>query len=81
MRELRRIGEKDPALSLRLAREGNARFPESSDAAERAWTVVKSLVNMNHFDEAKVEATAMVEKYRGTALATDVERHLLVNPL
>ncbi len=81
MRELRRLGENDPPLSLQLAREGNVQFPESSDAAERTWTVVKSLVNMNHFDAAKVAAAAMVEKYRGTALAADVERHLLVNPL
>jgi hypothetical protein len=81
MRELRELGETDPALSLRLAREGNDRFPGSADAAERGWIVVKSLVNMSRFDEARAEALTMVENYRGTWWAGDVERHLLINPL
>jgi hypothetical protein len=81
MTELHRLGEDNPALSLLLAREGNDRFPRSAEAPERGWILVKSLVNMRRFDEAKAEAVIMVDKYRGTSWAADVERHLLVNPL
>lgn len=81
MQNLDRLGESDPAVSLRLARDGNARFPRSADAAQRAWIVVKALVNMKRFEEAKNEASVMVDKYRGTTWAADVARHLLVNPL
>src|SRR5208282_5942526 len=49
--ELHRLGEGSPDLSLQLAREGNERFPGSADAPERSWFIVKSLVNMQRFDE------------------------------
>ena len=81
MSKLHEVGETNPAFSLQLAREGNRRFPESADAPERGWIVVKSLVNMTRFDEAEAEAVAMVAKYRGTSWAEDVERHMLSNPL
>ncbi len=81
MEHLHALGESDPASSLQLAKRGNERFGGTTDAAERAWIVVKSLVNMGRFDEARAEAAAMVQTYRGTSWAADVERHLLVNPL
>jgi hypothetical protein len=81
MPKLRELTTKDPESALRLAREANARFPNSRDAAERAWIVVKSLDNLKRFHEGQAEARIMVERYRGTSWAADVERHTLVYPL
>jgi len=81
MARLRALGESAPLDSIALARQGNERFPESSDAPERAWRVAKSLVNLGRFHEARDEAQAMVTRYPGTPWTLDVERHLLVHPL
>jgi hypothetical protein len=81
MVRLRELGETDPPLSLRLAREGNDRFPNSPDAPERAFIVVKSLVDMARFKEAQGEARRMLKAYPNDPRTLDVERHLLSNPL
>ena len=81
MVRLHQLEETDPPLSLRLAREGNARFPNSSDAPERAFIVVKSLVDMARFKEAQQEARKMLKAYPNDPRTLDVERHLLSNPL
>lgn len=81
MSTLRQLGDSSPQASLEMARAGNARFPDSPDAAERAWYVCKSLVNLENFYDARDEARLMVAKYPGTPWADDVRRHLLVNPL
>ncbi|MGA2449841.1 MAG: hypothetical protein ABTD50_14265 [Polyangiaceae bacterium] len=80
MAQLHGLAQTNPEASLQLAREGNARFPDSPDAPERGWIVVKALTNMRRFDEARDEAKIMVARYRGTSWATDVERHVLVHP-
>jgi len=81
MQKLRALAGTDPQQILRLAREANARDPDSPDAAERAWMVVKSLADLQRFSEAKDEAQTMVNRYPGTSWALDVQRHLLSNPL
>ena len=81
MVRLRQLGETDPPLTLRLAREGNDRFPNSPDAPERAFIVVKSLVDMTRFKEAQAEARKMLKAYPNDPRTLDVERHLLSNPL
>jgi hypothetical protein len=80
MSKLRDVADSAPLVALALAREGNQRFPDSPDAPERAWWVCKSLVNLTDFDEARVEARAMVLRYPGTPFTLDIERHLLINP-
>jgi hypothetical protein len=81
MKKLRSLAGSDPQQILRLAREANAQDPDSPDAPERAWMVVKSLVDLQRFPEAKDEAQTMVNRYPGTSWALDVQRHLLSNPL
>jgi hypothetical protein len=81
MAKLRALGATSPELALSLARQGNARFPNSRGAAERAWFVVKSLDSLGRFHEGRAEAHTMVERYRGSSWANDVERHTLVYPL
>ncbi len=81
MQTLRELGDSAPLLSLELAREGNRHYASSPDAAERGWYICKALVNLERFYDAREEAREMVTRFRGTAWAVDVERHLLVNPL
>jgi hypothetical protein len=80
MDTLRELRGSNPRLTLQLAREGNQRFKDSADAAERAWFIVKSLSDLGQHDEARLEGRVLVEKFRGTRWAEDVYRHLFVNP-
>ena len=78
--KLHDLAASDPALSLRLAKEALARFPDSPDAPEFEWTVVRSLSSLQRFDEARKEAVFMIKKYPGTSWSSDVQRHVLSNP-
>jgi hypothetical protein len=78
--KLRELRGSNPTLTLQLAREGNARFGDDADAAERSWFVVKALSELGRHDEARVEGRALVERHQGTRWAEDVYRHLFVNP-
>jgi TolA-binding protein len=81
MVRLHQLAETNPPLSLELARQGNARFPHSPDAPERAFIVAKSLVDMGRFKEAQQEARQMLKDYPNDPHTLDVERHLLAVPL
>lgn len=74
------LAASDPPLSLQLAREAVARFPDSPNAPEFAWNVAKALFNMGRMKEAEDEARVMVKKYPGNYFAGDVEHHLLNHP-
>jgi cell division septation protein DedD len=78
--KLHDVAASDPALSLRLAKQALARFPDSPDAPEFEWYVVRSLSNLARFDEARDEAHIMLKKYPGTSWSNDVQRHVLSNP-
>ena len=80
MAKLRDLGSSDLELSLKLAREGNDRYPNSPDAVERTWFVCKSLTGLGRAEEARSEALNMVQKYPGTSWTNDVQRHVLSNP-
>ena len=81
MSAIRDLGASDPARALELARDGNRRFPKSADAAERSWTICKSLAALGRFRDAQVEARLLVHQYPDTTWAGDVTRHLLTQPL
>jgi hypothetical protein len=81
MSAIRDLGASDPARALELARDGNRRFPKSADAAERSWTICKSLAALGRFHDAQVEARLLVHQYPDTTWANDVTRHLLTQPL
>ena len=55
-------------------------FPDSPNAPEFEWNVVKALANMQDFKAAEEEARGMVKKYPGNDFAADVDRHLLHHP-
>jgi len=76
LEKLRKAQDTDDyALSYELAREGQRRFPDSSNAPEIAAMVVKSLARQGKVSEARAEAEEMVNKYPDTHWAREVERH------
>ena len=77
MTKLHDLAASDPPLSLQLAKEALARFPDSPSAPEFEWNLVKALANMEHYKEAEEAARVMVKKYPGNDFAADVDRHLL----
>jgi len=78
--KLHDLAASDPLLSLKLAREAVERFPDSPNAPEFEWNVVKALFNMHRIEEAKDEARIMLWKYPDNYYALDVEHHLLNHP-
>ena len=74
------LAASDPPLSLKLAREALARFPDSQNAPEFEWNVAKALANMDRYKEAEEEARRMLERYPDNPLSIDVEHHLLNHP-
>ena len=80
MAKLHDLAASDPPLSLQLAREAVARFPDSPDAPEFEWNLVKALANMERYKEAEEAARVMGKKYPGNYFAADGERHLLNHP-
>ena len=47
METLRELLNSEPLRAIELARQANRRAPDSPDAAERAWIVVKALASLN----------------------------------
>jgi hypothetical protein len=80
LEKLHDLAASDPPLSLKLARQAVDRFPDSPNAPEFEWNVVKSLYNMNRLEEAKDEARIMLWKYPNNYFTNDVEHHLLNHP-
>ena len=80
MAKIRELGTSDLELSLELAREGNDRFPSSSDAIERTWVICKSLTGLGRSQEARSVALEMVRKYPDANWTRDVQRHVLFAP-
>jgi hypothetical protein len=74
------LAAADPPRSLRLARQAVNRFPDSANAPEFQWNVVKALFNQGRLDEAKNEARAMLGKYPNSSFTGDVIHHLLSPP-
>lgn len=80
LEQLRDLAGSNPDLSLTLAREAVRRFPDSPNAPEFEWNVVKALFNLRRLDEAEAEARVMVAKYPDSSLTGDVIHHLLYHP-
>ena len=80
MTRLRDMWPVEPDVALRLADDGEERFKGTPYAAECAWIAVRSLVEMGDFKAATEKSVEMVETYRGTHWAMDVQRHMLSHP-
>jgi hypothetical protein len=71
---LRSARGNDPKLAAELAREGNRRFPDSSDAPERASILIHSLAEVGLSSEARGEAEDMVNRYPDSTWVREIER-------
>jgi hypothetical protein len=81
LERLRKAQDTDEyQLSYELAREGQRRFPDSSNAPEFAAMAIKSLARQGKVSEARAEAETMVNRYVGTHWAREVERHTGAHP-
>jgi len=74
MARLRAIKDSDPAAAVTMAREGNRRFPESTDAPERTSILIHALVAVDKGSEARGEAEQMVNHYPDSSWVREVER-------
>jgi hypothetical protein len=74
MTELRRIQSSDPDLALALARDGNQRFPDSSDAPERAAIIVHALTALGRNAEGRGVAEDMVNRYPDSTWVREIEQ-------
>jgi hypothetical protein len=78
--QLQQLAASDPPRSLELARDAVAQFPDSPNAPEFEWNVVKALFNMNDLQAAEDEARLMAAKYPDSHFTGDVVHHLLNHP-
>jgi hypothetical protein len=80
MQRLRRIRAEDPELAVQLAREGNARFPDSAGAPERTSVMIHALAELGRPSEARGEAEQMVNDYPDTPWAAEIEAFTGAHP-
>ena len=73
MGALRSSGRSDPGFVVALAREGNRRFPNSSDAAERTSLLIHALAEQGLSSEARGEAEDMVNRYPDSRWVREIE--------
>jgi hypothetical protein len=73
MAELRSIKGSDPERAIRLAEQGNQRFPDSADAPERASIRIHALSDEGQHSEARRSAEDMVNHYPDSPWVRDVE--------
>lgn len=74
MSELRAIKDRDPKRALELARQGNRRFPNTPEAAERASIAIHALSDLGLGSEARGEAEDMVNRYPDGKWVHEVEQ-------
>ncbi len=78
--QLHELAASNPDLSLKIAREAVKRFPDSPNAPEFEWNVVKALFNLRRLEDAEAEARIMLSKYPDSYFTGDVVHHLLNHP-
>jgi len=74
MGRLRAAQNSEPASAVELAREAIRRFPDSSDAPERASILIHALAQLNRSSEARGEAENMVNYYPDSHWVREVEQ-------
>jgi len=72
LRKARKAGKH--ALAIKLAREGNRRFPDTALAPERHSILVHSLADDEQRSEARGEAEYMVNHYPDSNWVREIER-------
>jgi hypothetical protein len=73
MTRLREVAKTDSARAIKLAEEGNRRFPDSADAPERESILIHVLANAERRSEARGRAEYMVNHYPDSDWVREVE--------
>ena len=73
MAKLRKVAKTDSAQAVELARLGNKKFPDSSDAPERHSILIHALVTQNQLSQGRAEAEYMVNHYPDSKWVRDIE--------
>jgi hypothetical protein len=73
MKQLRGLAGTDRRRAIELAREGNARFPDSPEASERTAILIHALAGEGYASEARKAAEDMVNHYPDSSWVRDIE--------
>lgn len=73
MTELRAVASANPAVAVELAEDGNRRFPKSNDAPERTAILVKSLLALDRYRDARARAEQMQQDFPGNRWSAEIE--------
>lgn len=73
MARLREVATTDSAQAIKLAEEGNSRFPDSADAPERESILIHALANAERRSEARGRAEFMVNHYPDSEWVREIE--------
>jgi hypothetical protein len=73
MARLRGVKDVDAGAAVVLAREGNRRFPDGADAAERSSILIHALAAQGLASEARGEAEDMINRYPDSSWVREVE--------
>ncbi len=74
MSRLHDLGARDAALTVDLARRGNALFPDGPGAPERASILIHALASQGKSADARGEAEEMVNRYPDSDWVREIER-------
>ena len=74
MATLRGVKDSAPEQAVRLAREGNRRFTDSSSAPERTSILIHALAAQGASSEARGEAEQMVNHFSDSLWVQEIER-------
>lgn len=77
---LRARVDSQPAAALELARDAERRFPEGPTADERVLLKLQALVHLNQIAEARVEASAFLDRHPDSPWAARVVRLTGMHP-
>ena len=73
MAELRSVKDRDPVRAEELVCVGNARYPNSSDAPERASILIHAFAAQGRASDVRGEAEDMVNRYPISSWVREIE--------
>jgi hypothetical protein len=74
MARLRQLAAADPEAAVALARDGNRRFGQSAQAAERTSILIHALATLGRSSDARGEAETMVNELPDSPWVREIER-------
>ncbi len=73
MAHLREVARSDSAQAIEIARAGNKKFPDSSDAPERTSILIHALITQEKLSQGRAEAEYMVNHFPDSRWVREIE--------